>query len=34
MPTHPTITINNDLATGYSSIAFRAAYDKTASRIN
>ena len=28
MPTHPTVAINNDLATGYSRIAFRAAYHK------
>ena len=34
VPTHPTIAINNDLATGYSCIAFRAAYHKTAGRIN
>jgi len=34
MPAHPTIAINYDLATGDAGIAFRAAYHKTAGRIN
>jgi hypothetical protein len=34
VPAHPTVAINNDLSTGDAGIAFRAADDKTAGRIN